>query len=46
VPDGIEFDWDEGNIKHLAVHDVTPVEFEQVLSNEPMDLDYELIDNE
>jgi uncharacterized DUF497 family protein len=46
VPDGIEFDWDEGNIKHLAVHEVTPAEFEQVLSNEPLDLDYVLIDNE
>lgn len=43
---GIEFDWDEANIKHLAVHKVTPTEFEQVLTNEPLDLDYESIDGE
>jgi len=46
LADGIEFDWDDGNTKHLATHDVTPAEFEQVLNNDPLDLDYELIDNE
>jgi hypothetical protein len=29
VADGIEFDWDEANMKHLAAHEVMPVEFEQ-----------------
>ena len=46
MADGIEFDWDEGNTKHLAAHEVTPAEFEQVLNNDPLDLDYESIDNE
>ena len=46
MPEEIEFDWDEGNITHLAAHQVTPAEFEQVLNNGPLDLDYELIDNE
>jgi uncharacterized DUF497 family protein len=46
VPHGIEFEWDEANTKHIAIHEVTPAEFEQVLSNEPLDLDYELIDSE
>ena len=46
MADGIEFDWDDGNTKHLATHEVTPAEFEQVLNNDPLDLDYELIDNE
>lgn len=46
MPDGIEFDWDDGNIKHLAVHRVTPTEFEEVLNNDPLDLVYELIDSE
>ena len=43
---GIEFDWDHENRKHLAAHRVAPVEFEQVLNNAPVDLDYELADSE
>jgi len=31
----IEFDWDDGNKKHLATHNVTPAEFEQVLTTIP-----------
>ena len=46
MPEEIEFDWDDGNITHLAAHRVTPTELEQVLNNDPLDLDYELIDNE
>jgi hypothetical protein len=41
----MEFDWDDGNIAHLAVHQVTP-EFEGVLNNDPPDIDYELINTE
>jgi uncharacterized DUF497 family protein len=41
-----EFDWDEGNTKHLAAHGVASAEFEQVMNNDPLDLDYELIDDE
>jgi hypothetical protein len=44
VARGIEFDWDDENKKHLATHKVTPLE--QVLNNDPLDLGYELIDNE
>jgi uncharacterized DUF497 family protein len=29
------FDWDEHNIRHVAEHDVTPEEAEQVLLNDP-----------
>ena len=43
---GIEFDWDAENTKHLAAHKVTPAEFEQVLNNDPLDLDYDVIDGE
>ncbi|HEY1945786.1 MAG TPA: BrnT family toxin [Bryobacteraceae bacterium] len=46
MADGIEFDWDGKNKKHLAGHKVTPAEFEQVLNNDPLDLGYELIQNE
>ncbi len=43
---GIEFDWDNENTKHLAAHNVTPAEFEQLLDNDPVDLDYEVIGKE
>jgi uncharacterized DUF497 family protein len=46
VPEEIKFDWDDGNITHLAAHRVTPTEFEQVVNNGPLELEYELIDNE
>jgi uncharacterized DUF497 family protein len=46
VAHGIDFDWDDDNKKHLAAHKTTPTEFEQVLKNNPLDLDYELTDNE
>ena len=42
----IEFDWDDENKKHLAAHKVTPAEFEQMLNNDPLDLDYDLIEDE
>jgi len=37
---GIEFDWDGANIRHLRRHQISPSEFEQVLVNGPLDLDY------
>lgn len=43
---GIEFDWDDENKKHIDAHKVAPAEFEQVLNNDPIDLDFDLIDNE
>jgi uncharacterized DUF497 family protein len=32
------FDWDAGNIAHIARHGVTPLEAEQALSTFPIDL--------
>ena len=46
VANRVEFDWNDENTKHLAAHKVTPTEFEQVLNSDPLDLAYELIDNE
>jgi uncharacterized DUF497 family protein len=46
VARGIEFDWDDENKKHLDAHKVAPAEFEQLLYNDPIDLNFELIDNE
>ncbi len=40
------FDWDEANIGHIAEHGVTPSEAEEVIGNQPLDLDYELREGE
>ena len=42
----IEFDWDDETRKHLAAHKVEPQVFEELLSNNPVDLDFGLVDNE
>ena len=41
----LSFDWDDENRKHLARHDVTRAEFEQVI-NDPILFDYQNIDGE
>ena len=46
MAEGIEFDWDAGNTKHLAAHKVTVREFEAVVQNSPLDLAYEVVDGE
>src|ERR1039458_2780426 len=46
VANGIEFDWDAENTKHLAAHKVTAREFESVMHNSPLDLAYEVVDGE
>ena len=42
----IEFDWDDDNQRHLARHQVSPLEFEQLLANDPVDVDYGLVNDE
>jgi uncharacterized DUF497 family protein len=42
----ILFDWDVENIRHLAKHDILPEEAEQVLKNQPCDLESELRNGE
>ena len=34
----ILFDWDDANREHIAEHDVSDVEAEEVISNDPIDL--------
>jgi uncharacterized DUF497 family protein len=46
VNSGIEFDWDDANTEHLAAHEVSREEFEQVIINDAIELDYEIIDAE
>lgn len=36
------FDWDEGNICHLARHSIAAAEVEQVIQNRPVDLSSEV----
>jgi uncharacterized DUF497 family protein len=46
VASEIAFDWDDENRNHLDAHNVVPAEFEQLLNNDPVDLDFEVVDNE
>ena len=46
VAEDVVFEWDDENKKHLAAHKIKPIEFEYVLTNNPVDLGYELIDDE
>jgi predicted DNA binding CopG/RHH family protein len=41
VSGGIEFHWDAENIGHLKRHCVTPDEFEELMGNDPMYLEYQ-----
>ena len=34
------FHWNEANISHIAQHGVTPAEAEQVIINDPIDLEF------
>ena len=40
------FEWDDANILHLAEHNVSPEEAEEVILGEPMELDFEVVDGE
>lgn len=46
VADAIEFDWDAENTRHLAAHRVTAPEFESLIQNSPLDLEYKVVDGE
>ncbi|MGO9010597.1 MAG: BrnT family toxin [Bryobacteraceae bacterium] len=37
----LQFEWDDANTGHLRRHRVSREEFEQVLQNGPLDLEYE-----
>jgi uncharacterized DUF497 family protein len=41
-----KFDWDEENIGHLARHEISPAEAEEVIGNRPRDLESELRNGE
>ena len=37
----LQFDWDDENRGHIAAHDVSCAEAEQVIKNEPFDLEFQ-----
>ena len=41
VTDEIAFDWDGQNRNHLRSHRVSPRESEQIIQNDPLDLEYQ-----
>lgn len=43
---GVEFDWDEGNVEHIALHQIEPEEAEEAILNDPLDLESETVDGE
>jgi uncharacterized DUF497 family protein len=40
------FDWDDANIGHIAEHDVTPEEAEEVILGDPLDSDFDTVNRE
>ncbi len=46
VAEGIAFNWDEENKKHLDAHRVSGCEIRKGADNDPIDLNFKLIDNE
>ncbi len=40
------FEWDDANIKHIAEHDVTPEEAEEIVLSDPLDVLFEVVDGE
>lgn len=42
----LQFEWDEQNVRHLALHQIAPVEAEQVIRNRPLDLESHLRNSE
>lgn len=40
------FHWDEGNVDHIAKHGITPAEAEQVILNNPFDLELQVRNGE
>ena len=40
------FHWDAGNVDHIAKHGITPAEAEQVILNNPFDLEFQVRNGE
>jgi uncharacterized DUF497 family protein len=46
VDGGIEFDWDARNTRHLKNHRVTTKEFEELMTGDPVYLEYQARNDE
>jgi uncharacterized DUF497 family protein len=42
----LSFEWDEANVEHIAFHQVTPTEAEDVLRSPALELEPEMVDGE
>ena len=42
----MEYDWDHANISHIARHNITPQEVEQVFKKGPFDLELQNLNDE
>jgi uncharacterized DUF497 family protein len=42
----VRFDWDDENRSHIAVHGVSCGEAEQVINNEPFDVEFQTVSGE
>jgi uncharacterized DUF497 family protein len=46
MDEATRFDWDKADTEPIARHGVKPEEAEQALKNDPVDLDYEVVEAE
>jgi uncharacterized DUF497 family protein len=42
----LNFNWDSANLEHIARHQITAPEAEQVVQNDPFDIEEQLVDGE
>lgn len=42
----LSFDWNAANEAHIALHKVTSEEVEELFANDPMDLDFQIVEGE
>ena len=40
------FDWDRGNVDHIAEHEVVPEEGEEVILGDSLDIGFDIVDGE
>lgn len=46
VASDLDFDWDEANIEHVAGHNLSPAEIEQIFNHDERDIEYDIIGGE
>lgn len=42
----LAFEWDDANLAHITRHQVSPGEAEQIIENDPLDIEAETVDGE